>query len=500
LTEEDPHGESLIKDLRTRTISGLVWSGIEHIGQQLMTFIISVILARLLTPEDFGLIGMIIIFTGFAQLFTDMGFGSALIQKSDLEDRHLNSVFWANVATGFALTLIIIAVAPFIASFYNVPMLQPLTAVIALSIFITSLKVVQDALLHKYMDFRQLAIIQSVAVLVSGSIAIAMAFTGYGVWSLVIQSLFFTSISVVMMWQLSPWRPAFSLQKSALKDLIRYSSNLLGANIFNYWVRNSDDLLIARFIGSFALGIYSRAYTLMLLPLTQITDIITRVMFPALSSIQNDKEQVKNIYLRSISIISLVTYPLMIGLLVTSKPFILVVFGEKWAGVIPILQIFCLIGLSQSIDTTVGWIFLSQGRTDVMFKWGVFAGIVTVMSFIIGLQWGIIGVALAYLIGNIILWYPEWYIAGRIIELTVKEIIFKLAPTFSGAVAMGLAVAVLGLVFPASWSQLALLAVQVSFGAAVYLLLVHFFHVEAYEYSRGLVREYLGTRQMFQKT
>ena len=477
-------------NLRARTLSGLGWSGAAQVARQVLQFFIGVILARLLSPREFGLIGMIIIFTGFANLFSDLGLGAALIQKLDIEQRHLSSVFWVNIAVGIILTGIVVVAAPLISTFYDEPALRVLTMVIALNFFIGSFNVVQNALLRKNMDFQRLARIEIAAGFLAGVLAISMALLGLGVWSLVAQSLMFTAVSVVMMWQISAWRPALSLDTGALKELMGFSSNLLGFNLFNYWIRNFDNILIGKFIGSSALGIYARAYSLMLLPVSQISSVVSRVMFPALSTIQDDTERVKQIYLRSTRTIAFVTFPMMIGLLVVAKPFILSVYGDKWQEVIPILQIFCLTGMGQSVGTTVGWIYTSQGRTDIMLKWGIFSGIVYIISFVIGLRWGVIGVAVAYVLsGYILLWYPAWTIPGRLINLRFSEMIKNLSGPFYCAVAMGVFVWILGLFLPVSWSQWVYLAILVPLGIMLYIAMMHLFKVRVYIETYELIRE-----------
>ena len=480
----------MIDNLRARTLSGLGWSGAAQVARQVFQFFIGVILARLLSPQEFGLIGMIIVFTIFANLFSDLGMGAALIQKIDIEQRHLSSVFWVNIAAGIILTGIVVAAAPLIATFYNEPALRVLTVVIALNFSIGSLNVVQNALLRKNMDFQRLARIEIAASFLAGGLAVSMALLGLGAWSLVAQSLMFTAVSVLMMWQMSAWRPTLSLDIKAIKELLGFSSNLLGFNLFNYWVRNFDNILIGKFIGSSALGIYARAYSLMLLPVSQISGVVSRVMFPALSTIQDDTERVKQIYLRSTRTIALVTFPMMIGLLVVAKPFILSVYGDKWREVIPILQIFCLTGMGQSVGTTVGWIYTSQGRTDIMLKWGIFSGIVYIISFIIGLRWGVIGVAAAYVLsGYILLWYPSWAISGRLINLRFSEMIKNLSGSFYCAVAMGVLVWTLGLFLPVSWPQWVYLGIQVPIGIILYIAIMHIFKIRIYIEICNLIKE-----------
>jgi len=479
-------------NLEGRTLKSLKWSGIGQVVKQLMYFMIYIVLARLLTPQDFGIIGMVMVFTGFVQIFSELGLGAALVQKLDLDERHLSSVFWVNLGTGVLLTGVIATSAPLIAAFYGNPVLRPITMVIALNFFIGSFKVVQNALLQKKMDFQKLACVEIIGAFIAGFVAISMALMGFGVWSLVVQSLLFTLVSVVMIWIFSSWRPVFCWDAKAVKELVGFSSNLLGFNVLNYWVRNFDNLLVGKFIGPWALGIYTRAYGLMLLPVSQISAVISRVMFPALSSIQEEVERVKKVYLRSTRIIALFSFPLMVGLFVLAEPFIIAVLGEKWRQVVPVLQILCISGLGQSVGSTVGWIYNSQGRTDLQFKWGMFSAAVRIIAFTIGLHWGIIGVASAYVIsGYVILWYPAWTIPGKLINLSFFEMLKNLSSVFYCAVAMGIAIWGSGLIFSGDSPYWMRLAVQVPFGVIVYFILVHVFRLKAYIDIRQVIKDRL---------
>jgi PST family polysaccharide transporter len=480
-----------MQDLESKIRVGLAWSGIAQVGGQLVTLVITVILMRLLSPQDFGLAAMVVVFSGFAMLFTDMGFGAALIQKVDVEQHHKNATFWVSIAAGALLTLIFAAAAPYIASFYGVPELQPLTVAISPIFFINSFGTIAQSLVQKAMDFRTLAIAQLTSSVIPGLAAIYLALSGFGVWSIVAMYVLTAIVYVVTVWVLAPWRPDFSLQLSAIKDLSKFGTNYLGAIISNYWTLNCDNLLIGRYLGSAPLGIYSRSYAILLLPVTQIAGVITNVMFPALSAIQNDIERVRVLYLQSISVISLVAFPCTLGLLVLSRPFVLTLFGDKWAGMIPIIQVFSILGALQSIGTTSGWLYQSQGRTDIMFRWGLVCGSIYIVSFIVGLRWGAFGVAVAYTVANFVLWYPNWSIPARIIDLSFTTMLRSLAPQFYGAATMALAVWAFGLLLPNTWSYAAHLALQVSFGAAVYVVFVRSFRLEAYTTVSNLAKSYL---------
>jgi O-antigen/teichoic acid export membrane protein len=483
-----------LMSLKQQTISGIAWSTVARIAQQALGFIISVILARLLMPEDFGLIAMIAVFTGFARLFSDMGFAAALIQRSEITERHLSSIFWLNVMSGLALTGIMIALASYIAKFYAEPILKSLIMVISATFFIGSLNTVQTAILKRSMDFRKLALIETLAMAIAGSWAIILAFMGLGVWSLAWQTLISTTLTVILMWHISNWRPSTIFDKSAIKDLFHYSSNLLGFGVFNYWVRNGDDLLIGKFIGSAGLGIYARAYNIMLMPLTHISATVGQVMFSSLSKLQEDKERVKHVYLRSISIIALITFPMMIGLLVVADSFVLALLGQKWAAVIPLLQIFCLLGLAQSIGTTVGWIYNSQGRTDWQFRWGMVAGSLLILSIVIGIIIGtVISVAGCYAImSGIILTYHNFAIPGKLINMTFRDVVRSVSGIFGCAVLMSGCVYLLGMFLPSEWPHWARLLALVPSGIALYFALIHSFKLKAYLDVKKLVREQLA--------
>ena len=485
-----------MEELDSKIRAGVAWSGVTQIGAQIAYLAISVILTRLLSPEDFGLIGMIVVFTGFAMIFLDMGFGAALIQRVDVGQHHKNAVFWVSVAVGALMTLVVAAAAPLIASVYAVPALQPLTVGISLIFFINAFGTVKIALLQKAMDFRALAAAQLTAVVFSGCLAIYLAFSGFGVWSLIAMYVANSLVYVVALWAITPWRPNLSVQWDALKDLTKFSTNLLGSTAFNYWTRNADNLLIGRYLGSATLGVYARSYTILLLPVAQLAGVVSNVMFPALSAIQKDRERVSDMYLKSISVISLVTFPLTLGLLVVAPSFVLALFGEKWAGMIPLLQVFSVLGALQSIGTTVGWIYQSQGRTDIMFRWGLVTGSISIISFIVGLRWGAIGVAVAYTFANFLLWFPSWSIPARLIGLSFVTMLKRLAPTFYGAATMAVAVWALGLLLPNSWPPVVHLVLQIGFGSVVYWVFIRSLRLDAYATVSKLISLYLGDLKM----
>ncbi len=481
--------------LRARTVAALSWSALAYVGKQGLGFGVAILLARLLTPRDFGLVGMAMVFVGITQTIGDLGLGPALIQRPNPEIRHLNAAFWMSVCSGLFATTIMIGAAPLISSFYREPSLTPLLLVLAINAFITSTGCVSSAMLQKHLSFRRIAGIEIASTLITGAIVVTMAAAGCGVWSLVAQLVISNLLNVTLTWRAAAWRPTIHLELTAARELLRFSLPLLGFHVMNYGVRNADNLIIGRSLGSAALGLYGRAYNLMALPVSQVSAIISTVMLPALSSIQQDIDRVRKAYLRAISIIGLAGFPVMIGLLAVARPFILVFFGDQWVETVPVLQVLCVIGVAQVIGTTVGWIYVSQARTDLMLKWGVASGFVYITAFIIGVRWGIVGVASAYVLsGYVLLLYPGWAIPARLINLSFGAMVRAVAAPFGCACAMGSVAWGVGQLLPAALPLWGILFAQVAAGAISYALLIASLQLRAFAELKQLVRERLRER------
>ncbi len=408
--------------LKQKTIKGLAWSGASQAGKQISQFIVTMILARLLSPDDFGLLAMATVFVNFAMIFSEMGISSALIQKQDTHDRHYYSAFWFNIVVGLCLTLFFIAVSPLIARFYKKPELVPILAVISLNFFFSSFVIIQQTILTKEMDFRKLAIRDIIAVIISGIVGVVLAYNGFGVWSLVFQSVIFTLANAVLLWTVSSWRPKFSFAMADIKDIFHFSANLTGFNIVNYFARNIDQLLIGKFLGAQALGYYSLAYKIMLYPLQNVSQVIVKVMFPAFARMQGELEKVRIAYMRMIKAISLIVFPLMCSLFAIAPDFVHFVFGIRWTPIIILIQILSLCGLVQSISTTGGSIMLSQGRADMQLKFGALGSFFVFIAVLLGIKWQLVGVAVFYTLEQII-WtiYVQYSITNKLIVLPIKR-------------------------------------------------------------------------------
>lgn len=423
-------------NIAQKTISGAKWSAISRFGQQGLSFVVTAILARLLSPDAYGLLGMATVVTGFINIFKDLGTSSVLIQHKELSDDLISSIFWVNVLFGLLSTGVVAVIAPWIALFYREPQVVPVLRVLSFSFLVSGLSIAQQALLTRQMAFDKLARIELASSVVGGVVGIGMAVSGMGVWSLVGQTLCRSFAITVLLWIASAWRPQLRLGWTEVRSVASYSLNLSGFNIFNYFVRNADNILIGRYLGATPLGYYSLAYRLMLYPLQNISGVLGRVLFPAFAQIQDDNTRFRRAYLRVCASISVVTFPMMLGLLVVAKPFVTTIFGPRWMPVATLLMILAPLGMLQSIGTTVGHIYTAKGRTDWMFRWGIATGILAISLFVIGLRWGVIGVAVAYAVLSFLLAYPNFAIPFKLIKLPVRDLVVALWPALKAGLMM----------------------------------------------------------------
>lgn len=423
--------------LKTKTIQGISWSGFSQAIRLLLQLGITIILTRLLTPNDFGLLAMVVVFTNLVMVFRDFGLTAAIVQRKGLTEEHLSSSFWINVSTGLLLALLLVILAPEISYFYGENRLNLIIMALASTFFISSFGIVQTALLTKELNFKPLAILETLTVVISGTVAVIFAFSGFGVWSLVWQQIISSFVTVIFLWKFCGWRPKMLFEWQRIKELLGFGLNLTGFSFVNYFNRNLDNLFIGKFLGSVSLGIYNLAYQILLFPLNNISSVIGRVMFPSLSSLQDDKDKTCSIYIRATRYISVITFPLMMGLFVVAFQFIRVIFGSQWERSIFLVQILTIVALIQSIGATVGWIYQSQGRTDIMFRWGIFSTIINITAFIVGLRWNVEGVTISYAIASLVLLFPNFSIPFKLINLKVGFFVKQFKSIFLATVGMG---------------------------------------------------------------
>jgi PST family polysaccharide transporter len=450
------------------TARGVFWTGGGQIVRQMIQVLTSIALARLLVPDDFGLLGMALVFTGFAQLFLDFGIGMAIIQARELKPKALSSCFWTNLAITSTTVLVLILASPLIAAFYNRPDLMHVVTALALSLLVSGSGVVSSALLSRNMQFDKLAKAQVIGTVVGATAAVYCAWIGLGVWSLVVQQLAGFSAVTALVMLYARWLPRLEYSWCAIRKMVSFGARVFGSGVLNFAQRNSDSMLIGKFLGSGPLGYYSLAYQLMLYPLGQVSSVIVRVLFPTLSRLQGDMERFRSAYLKAVSAIALVTFPMMAGLFAVSDDFVLVVFGEKWMPMLPVLKILCWLGMVQSIATTVGIIYLSLGRVQLLLRVSLIITPIFIAAFVAGLSWGIEGVATAYSLTSIGFTYISLGIGFRLAGIRFSEFHSAMRGPMIAALVM------LGLVMTLSHLLVAMppigrLVLCVLVGALVYL-------------------------------
>ena len=452
-----------------RVARGVTWLAGGEAARQVTQFGIGVVLVRILQPSDYGLLAMAAFVIGLLQVLTKCGVSEALIQRKHLVEDDWSSVYWAQVGLGLVVGVTAWVLAPLAAGFYREERVIPVVRALSWNALLEALGGVQLAWLTREMRFRTVAQVEWAGVLAAGTVGVTMAATGWGFWSLVGYGLAGPAVTAALFSATCPWRPAPRLRWASLRSVLRFGLGLQGFGIVNYFNRRLDDALIGRYVGPVGLGHYSRAYALMLYPVQNITAVIGRVMFPALSEMGDDLALFRAAYLRAVSTIASVTFPAMLGLLVTAPEVILVVYGPQWMPVVSILQVLCGVGLLQSVAASVGWIYLARGRTDLMFAWSVGAAAVIWSSFIIGLRWGAMGVAIAYALANGALLVPCLAIPFRLVGLAVTDLFRAMAGSLAGAVVMA------GVTAAVRWSLIgevsppAVLAASATSGIVVYL-------------------------------
>lgn len=393
-------------DLKRKSVRG----GMITMGSQVVSIAIqlasTVILARLLSPKDYGVIAMVMAITSFAGLFRDLGLSSAAIQKKDLTHAQQSNLFWLNVAMGALLTLLVASGSPLVVWFYGKPELLWITIALSSAFLIGSLGTQHGARLVREMQFGRQAVATITGALVGLGMSISLAFTGLGYWALVWGNLSCVVTTTILRFILSPFRPGWISKGSGVRDMLKFGANVTAFDFVNYFHRNLDNILIGKFWGSIQLGYYSRAYSLLMLPINSLRGPINAIGFPALSRLQDQPDAYRNYYRKVTCLLALISMPFGAFLFVTAKSIIALALGPQWDGIVPIFAILATVGFVQPVITLWGMVVLSRGMGRRYLHLGVFNTLCSVIGFAAGLRWGPIGVATGYAIVTYLSAYP----------------------------------------------------------------------------------------------
>jgi len=423
-------------NLRQKTAKGIFWSIVQKWGRMGITTITFIVLSRLLTPEAFGLVAMATALTVFIELFLDQGFGSAIVQRPEIDPEHLDTAFWLNVLTAILMTGALVAVSGWVSAIFDEPRLAAVLRWQSITLLLSGLSSTQVSILQREMAFKKLAVRTTVANAVGGLVGIGMAVAGFGVWSLVGQDLANGFIRTLILWRSSDWRPGFLVSLKHYRELVSFGVPVVGNNVLTALIRRSDDLLIGYFLGPALLGFYTIGYQLLLIIIRLVTEVTNSVVFPAFSRIQHQPQRMRNAFYKVTQYTSLFAFPVFMGLAAVAPELVPVVFGEKWTPSIPVMQVLALIGVLQSVLFFNGSVIKASGKPSWQFGIMLLNATCSVLGFLLAVRWGIVAVAASFVIVGYLL-APVSYIAvRRLIQVDFRTYLWQFAPSLKASLAM----------------------------------------------------------------
>ncbi len=422
----------------------------------------------MLSKGDFGLIAVAIVAINYLSIFKDLGLGAALIQRRGDIDEAADTVFTLNLVVGFFLAVTVFPIAPLIASYFGDPQVTPVLRWLGLSFLINAIGSVHIVRLTRELDFRRKLIPDMGNAIVKGVVSISMAFSGFGVWSLVFGQLSGAIASTVLVWTVFPWRPRITVNRSLAGTLFKYGASVMGTDSIGIVTENLATIIVGRICGLATLGVYSIAYRLPEMLVISILWVMGGVVFPAFSAIQNQTNEMREGFLATIRLIEIIATPICLGLVIAADPIIRVLFGDQWLDAIPILRILAVYAWIYSVGFHVGAIYKAIGRPDILFKLSIFTLVITVPALLIGAKYGLTGIVLGQLIAMIIRRIVSLTIGAHFIDVTFFHILRELKPALQSGFVLA-AIAIPTLYFTKDLIPFFQLVAVVVLGAAGYL-------------------------------
>lgn len=424
--------------LKQKALSGFKWGTLERIATYGISFVISVIIARILVPSDYGIVGMIAIFLAISQVFIDGGFGSALIRKQDRTNLDFSTVFYYNIAISLVFYLILFVCAPLIAKFYNMPVLIPVTRVVALNTVIGAFGAMHRTKLNIAVDFKTQAKISIITLFITGTIGIFMAYKGFGVWALIIQGLASTLVSTGLIWHFVHWKPEFAFSRSSFLELFGFGSKLMLAGLLNATYTNIYNLVIGKKYNASDLGYYTRADSIVQLPASNITMLIQRVTFPVLSEIQNDTKRLAESYRRLLKMTAFIIFPFMTLLAALSEPLIKVLLTDKWSPSVPLMQILCFGFMFFPIHAINLNLLQVKGRSDLFLRLEILKKLMITIVLFVSFNFGVLAICLGIVLTSLVSLIINTYYTGKFIHVGFVKQMMDIVPIFIIAVIAGI--------------------------------------------------------------
>lgn len=461
-------------NIKKKALKAGFWSTIQNWGSQFASLGVFFVLARLLSPADFGLVALASVFLAFIEVFLRQGFTQALIQKQELTSQDINTAFWSNLAIGMALTAISALIAPIAAAFFKQPQLIPVLQTLSATFTIASLGSVQQALLERKFAFKAIAVRSLIGTTAGGIIGIALAIGGLGVWSLVYQQLTAETIGMLVLWGASDWRPKWQYSMASLRAFYRFGISILAFSFLDFLNKRADDFLIGYFLGSVALGYYTIAYRILTVMTQLLVQTTSTVAMPMFSRLQEDREKLRKAFYRVTQITNLIAFPTFISACALAPELILLLFGQKWLPSVPVMQVLSLVGMLRAVAYFKGVVFIALGKPAWRLWLALFATILNLIAFSIAVRWGIVAVAWSYLISICInLPIGQWAIM-KLLYIPVVEYLHQFVAPLIGSGLMAIAILIAKQILPSYLHPAIVLVTCSAIATLVYGLTLRF--------------------------
>jgi teichuronic acid exporter len=472
--------------LRKEALSGMIWTYFQQFGSQLISFGVSIVLARLIMPEEFGLIGMIAIFMGLGTALFQGGLTSSLIRTKELTEDDYSTVFFFNLAGSFVIYGVLFLAAPWISEFYKQPTLVNITRVYGLTYILSAFGTVQNTILTKELKFKKQAIISLPALVISSSIGLVMAYFNYGVWSLVVSALVNTLVISILLWISSDWYPKriFSVEK--FQQHFHYGYKLTLSSILDIIFTNIYQIVIGRYYSPALVGYYTRANSLMMLPVGNVSGALNRVIFPLFSKVQDDIPRFRNAYKQIMQMVLFIITPIIVLMALLAKPLIILLFTDKWIAVVPIFQIICFTGVLYPIHKYNLLVLQVKGRSDLFLKLEVIKKVALSVILIVSFFYGFYALLWGQLLFSIVALLINTHYAGRMLEYTMMQQLKDIAPVFAFAMIMGVVTYFVANALK-DYNNITQLLVAGLSGGIIYLIVAHIFNFESIKDIKNLI-------------
>ena len=481
------------ENIKNEVISSLIWKFLERIGTQGVQFIVSIILARLLLPSDYGVVSMILVFTAIANVFIQTGFSTSLIQKKDSDELDFSSVFYISLLIAAICYVILFFAAPIIASFYNMPAITSILRVISLTLFFGAINSVQNAKIAKEMKFKKLFLSSLVAILISGTTGVLMAYKGFGPWALVGQQIANSIATTIILWFTSSWQPKLMFSINRVKSLLSYGWKILCSALLDTIYQNIYNLVIGKFYSSSTLGNYNKGEQFPKLIAVNVDGAISSVMLPAYSKQQDRKDKLKKMVRRSIVTSSLLLFPMMFGLAAVAETVVKVLLKENWLGCVPFMQLLCIVYALYPINTANLQVIKALGKSDYFLKLEIIKKVIGLFALIVTLPFGVLQMAIGQVLVAILSTFINAFPNRKLLNYNYFEQIKDLFPSLIISIIMFIIVYSFNFI---NLNMYILLIIQILVGVIIYFGLAYIFKLESLNYMIEILKSFSKKKEV----